>query len=77
MRLSLVFLIADVLKTSASMKFDLQPVEEFGWPTCAGRAEEVGHDQKFRPPQNVQNKKNLISILSDSSLPPPVVVDGC
>ena len=56
MRLSLVFLIADVLKTSASMKFDLQPVEEFGRPTCAGRAEEVGHDQKFRPPQNIQSE---------------------
>ena len=38
------------------MKFDLQPVEEFGWPTCAGRAEEVDHGQRFRPPQNVQNE---------------------
>ena len=47
------------------MAFDLQPVEEFGWPTCAGRAEEVDHGQRFRPPQN---KEKYDLILSDSSL---------
>ena len=48
--------LKDVICETASMMFDLQPAVEFGWPTCAGRAEEVDHDQKFRPPQNNQSE---------------------
>ena len=52
------------------MKFDLQPVVEFGWPTCAGRAEEVDHDQKFRPPQNNQSEQGNYSLRR----PPKLII---